>query len=231
MTTSAELREISAAHGLTWPEEYLTLADDGMVDASPTGAEIPLPGLPDSRSQLAVPIRAGHQLLGVLYVESALDLRFGYDDEDALVALAGGLGAAIQLLQHAPPEPPATLAPAAPPAATPVGPPLQVRHYAENHSIFLGPDYLIKGVAGAILWALLGDFIAHGRTAFSNRELRLDHRIRLPELSDNLEARLILLARRLVERQAPIRIEKTGRGCFALRVERPLALLELPPAG
>lgn len=42
MTTSAELREISAAHGLTWPEEYLKLADDGMVDASPTGAEIPL---------------------------------------------------------------------------------------------------------------------------------------------------------------------------------------------
>lgn len=42
MTTSAELREISAAHGLTWPEEYLTLADDGMVDMSPTGDEVPL---------------------------------------------------------------------------------------------------------------------------------------------------------------------------------------------
>ncbi len=193
--------------------------------------EIPLPGLPDSRSQLAVPIRAGHQLLGVLYLESALDLRFGYDDEDALVALAGGLGAAIQLLQHAPPEAPATAAPSTSPGAAPVGPPLRVRHYAENHSIFLGPDYLIKGVAGAILWVLLSDFAAHGRTAFSNRELRLDHRIRLPELSDNLEARLILLARRLVERQAPIRLEKTGRGCFALRVERPLELVEPPPAG
>ena len=51
--------------------------------------EIPLPGLAESRSQLAVPIAGGGRLLGVLYVESAEDLRFGYDDEDALVALAG----------------------------------------------------------------------------------------------------------------------------------------------
>ena len=196
--------------------------------------EIPLPGLAGSNSQLAVPIRAGARTLGVLYVESAQEQRFGYDDEDVMVSLAGGLGAAIQLLHHGPtdsrdevrasPRP----SPAAPSSA---GPPLQVRHFAENDSIFIDTDYLIKGVAGSILWALLSDHVETGRTAFSNRELRLDPRIRLPDISDNLEARLILLARRLIERNAPIRIEKTARGCFQLRVERRLQLAHVPPSG
>jgi len=98
-----------------------------------------------------------------------------------------------------------------------------VRHFEENDSIFLDDEYLIKGVAGAILWALVQDF-TKGRTRFTNRELRLDARIRLPDLSDNLEARLILLQKRLAEREACIRLEKTGRGQFRLAVTRPLQL-------
>ena len=42
MTTSTELREIAAACGRTWPKEYVTFADDGMVDMSSTGAEVRL---------------------------------------------------------------------------------------------------------------------------------------------------------------------------------------------
>ncbi|HEX5129413.1 MAG TPA: GAF domain-containing protein, partial [Usitatibacter sp.] len=61
-------------------------------------AEIPPPGLADARSQIAVPIEAFGELVGVLFADSPLDLRFGYDDEDALVALAGHLGAAIRVL-------------------------------------------------------------------------------------------------------------------------------------
>ncbi|WP_217638719.1 hypothetical protein [Frateuria terrea] len=83
-------------------------------------------------------------------------------------------------------------------------------------------------MAGAILWTLLRDHAESGRTAFANRELRVDPRIRLPELSDNLEARLILLERRLVERDACVRLEKTGRGRFRLCVNRPLQLVEVP---
>jgi adenylate cyclase len=202
-----------------------SLARSGL--ASPMETEIPLPGLAGSRSQLAVPIRAGQRAIGVVYVESPQDLRFGYDDEDALVALAGGLGAAIQLLQHAPAEH-AETAPPPPSRRSPAGPPLRVRHYAENDSVFVDDHYLIKGVAGSILWALLRDYADSGRTSFSNRELRLDPRIRLPDISDNLEARLILLGRRLVDHRAPIRIDKTGRGCFELRVERPLELADIP---
>lgn len=62
---------------------------------------IPFPGLPDARSRLALPVIGGGQLLGVLYVESPEDMRFGYDDEDALVAVAAQLGLAIHVLGHA----------------------------------------------------------------------------------------------------------------------------------
>lgn len=187
--------------------------------------EIPLPGLEASRSQLAVPILAGPRLFGVLYVESTRDLRFTYDDEDALVALAAQLGMSLRHLQET--AEPFDAAPAEPPApVAPAGPPLLVRHYAENCSVFFGDDYLIKGVAGSILWTLLRDYVERRRTAFTNRELRLDARIRLPDISDNLEARLLLLSRRLAERDAAVRIEKTGRGRFHLRVDRPVELLE-----
>ena len=82
--------------------------------------------------------------------------------------------------------------------------------------MFLDDDYLIKGVAGAIFWKLVRDYARGGRTEFTNRELRLDPTIRLPDISDNLEARLMLLQRRLAERAPFLRIEKTGRGRFRL---------------
>jgi len=103
-----------------------------------------------------------------------------------------------------------------------------VRHYLANNSVFVGDSYLIKGVAGAILGKLLREHTRQGRSDFTNRELRLDPALRLPDLSDNLEARLVLLQRRLAENCTNIRIEKTGRGRFRLRLERPIALEEIP---
>jgi adenylate cyclase len=187
--------------------------------------EIPLPGLAESRSQLAVPIIACQRMLGVLYVESPQDLRFTYDDEDALVSLAGQLGMAMHIMQSAAEH---ADEPRVEPAAQtqPKGAPLMVRHYAGNDSVFLGDDYLIKGVAGSIFWTLSRDYVDKNRSEFTNRELRLDPRIRLPDVSDNLEARLILLSKRLVERNASIRLEKTGRGRFRLSVDRPIRLIE-----
>jgi adenylate cyclase len=188
--------------------------------------EIPLPGLQESRSQLAVPITFGARLLGVLYVESPQDLRFTYEDEDALVALAAQLGMAIHLAEQVADIHDDSPAPGAvePPVG---GAPVTVRHYGVDDSVFLDDQYLIKGVAGAIFWSLVRQHTERGRTEFTNRELRLDPTIPLPDVSENLEARLILLQRRLADRCDCIHIEKTGRGRFRLQVERPLELVEV----
>ncbi|PKO48985.1 MAG: GAF domain-containing protein [Betaproteobacteria bacterium HGW-Betaproteobacteria-4] len=199
------------------------IAADGQADTLETA--IPLPGLPDAASQMAVPISVAGRLLGVLYVESVSDLHFGYDEEDALVAFAAQLGLAI--VHHQPaddlPDEPAASEEAAPAVA---GTPLTIRHFAATDSVFIDDDYLIKGVAGAILWVLLSDFAERRRTSFTNKGLRVDPRIRLPGVSDNLEARLVLLQRRLEERDAGIRLTKTGRGRFSLAVDHPLQLVE-----
>ncbi len=185
-------------------------------------APLASPGLAEPRSQLAVPMLAGPLLIGVLYLESPFDLRFGHEDEDAMMALATHLGSALQMMQAGPGGAGEGVAGGLAPGGADV---LLVRHFAENDSIFLGDDYLIKGVAGSIFAALVADYIANERTEFTNRALRLDTRIRLPDLSDNLEGRLLLLARRLAERGAGILIEKTGRGRFRLCSERPLKLV------
>jgi putative methionine-R-sulfoxide reductase with GAF domain len=207
-----------------------TQAMRSSLDASapdfPAVAEIPYPGLAQPHSQLAVPIQNGGRILGVLFVESTQELQFSYEDEDALVAVAAHLGAVVELMQAAND---AADAAAAPPAhalgAAAAAAPLVVRHFSANDSIFLGDSYLIKGVAGAILWKLLRDHRQLGRTEFSNRELRLDPALRLPDVSDNLEARLLLLQRRLAEQGGGVRMEKTGRGRFRLVLSRPVELV------
>ena len=192
-------------------------------DAPPLrGMDIPYPGLPEPHSQVAVPLLSAGRLLGVLFAESPEDMRFGFEDEDLLVAIAGQLAAAIDLLQAAPDAPEPLPAPAVAPPVS--GSALRVRHFAANDSVFINDDYLIKGVAGAIVWKLLRDHQHTGRVDFTNRELRLDPALRLPDVADNLEARLLLLQRRLQENCPHIHIEKTGRGRFRLCVLRPVVL-------
>ncbi len=181
--------------------------------------EIPLPGLAMPGSQMAVPIMAGADLLGVLFAESQDDLRFTYDDEDALATIATQLGMTMRLLGDT--SGAGDEAPAPEAKAAVAGQPVTIRHYRVDDSVFIDQDYLIKGVAGAIMWKLVSDFVERGRSEFTNRELRLDPAIGLPSVSENLEARLILLQRRLGERCSFIRIEKTGRGRFRLVADRP----------
>ena len=201
---------------------------DSMAGAGLPATEIPYPGLAQPHSQLAVPMVSGGRLLGVLFVESPLDLRFGFEDEDILVALANQLAASIDLMQAStecgdtPPAPTAAVR-----SAAARGPALKVRHFSANDSVFLNDAYLIKGVAGAILCKLLRDHLSHGRTEFSNRELRLDPGLGLPDVSDNLEARLLLLQRRLQEHGPDLRLEKTGRGRFRLQLARPVELVRV----
>ncbi|OYY93675.1 MAG: GAF domain-containing protein [Hydrogenophilales bacterium 28-61-23] len=195
------------------------------ADGEALETEIPFPGLAEAGSQLAVPLMLGDRLLGVLYVESPLEQRFTYEDEDALVVLAAHLALSIDFLSRAaehPAEASAKLIAVA--VSEPHGIPVQIRHFPADNSVFVDNQYLIKGVAGAIIWKLLREQAETGRAEFTNRELRLDASLKLPDVTDNLDARLILLQRRLAERCAFLAIEKTGRGRFRLNVTRPLQL-------
>lgn len=204
----------------------------GVIDelglAQAASAEIPLPGLPSPRSQLAVPLRARSRIVGALFAESLHDQFFGYDDEDALMLLAGQLGALLGSL-HADDlrlRQPAGSAPVAAAHRAAGAPALRLRRHAKDNSVFADDEYLIRGVAGAILWKLAREHVQSGRVEFSNRELRAAaEELRLPEVDDNLEVRLVLLQRRLAERGGPLQIEKTGRGRFRFVVGRRLELV------
>lgn len=187
---------------------------------------IPLPGLAEPRSQLAIPLVNSGRTLGVIYLESDKDLAFDYEDEDLLESFAQLVAAQMQLVNSKLAEQPPPEAGECPltDEQTPVGPPVNIRYFPADQSVFLGEDYLIKGVAGAIFWLLVQEYCSQGRTRFTNRELRLSADLRLPDIADNLEARLTLLQKRLQERHACVQMHKCGRGRFSIQVKTPLVL-------
>ncbi|OWU83906.1 histidine kinase [Oceanicola sp. 22II-s10i] len=184
---------------------------------------IPFPGLPNPGSQIALPLRSGSRLLGVLFAETEQVMRFDHEVEDALAVIAMHLGARIAqfLRDDADDEEPVE------PEARPAEGSVALRFHPHDQSVFLDNDYLIKGVAGAILWRLVREHADTGRTEFTTRELRLDASLRLPAHAENLDARLILLRKRLEERGACLRIEKSGRGRFRLNILCGLSLMEM----
>ncbi|WP_212751860.1 GAF domain-containing protein [Roseovarius arcticus] len=198
--------------------------DHGLDGADAT--EIPYPGLASPESQIAVPMHMRGRIAGILFAESVEPMRFRYDDEDALVLVAARLGEIMASGLDS-----IKVGDKIQPMAKAIARPVHVRHYGVDNSVFIDNDYLIKGVAGAIFWKLVGEHALTGRSEFSNRELRLDPALRLPEFSENLEARLVLLQRRLVERACPIRLEKAGRGRLRLCVPGALILEDVPADG
>ncbi|MGZ4709652.1 MAG: pyridoxamine 5'-phosphate oxidase family protein [Acidimicrobiales bacterium] len=201
------------------------------------GYSMPVPGLVDAESRVAVPAIALGQLVGVLSVDSHEQVAFTSADEAYLGVVASMLANAVEIERAQERAAEDDLGPGGRPGAgSAVGTEdatatsTRVRFFAVDGSTFLDDDYLIKGVAGRILWSLLRHHHDEGRVEFTNREVRLDPTLELPEFRDNFESRLILLKRRLEERGAPIRIEKTGRGRFRLQVDAPLRLEAIHPA-
>jgi adenylate cyclase len=199
-----------------------------------SATEIALPGLASVASQLGAPSMVANRLLGVLVVESEQLGAFTAVDENLLTVVAHVIASAIELdrvagrtgppLLTAPPNPGAEDLKRAESVSA-----ATFRYFPADGSTFIDSEYLIKGVAGRILWRLLNDYQEEGRTELTNREVRLDRSLELPVYRDNLESRLVLLQRRLEERQAPVRIRKTGRGRFRLQLESALALELIDP--
>jgi predicted pyridoxine 5'-phosphate oxidase superfamily flavin-nucleotide-binding protein len=220
---AAERCEPLRIGGLHQMKKYARSIRQGYEDAGVgPGHEMPVVEISGVQSRIVVPAMARGELVGVLVAESRRPVAFGAADEHVLGVVAALLAGAIEHLraiERDDPEelgvPPAVAPPAV--APRPEGE-LAVRFFPVDGSVFLDGEYLIKGVAGRILWSLLQQYVADGRVDFTNRELRLDPTLDLPGFKDNLESRLILLKRRLDERETPIRIEKTGRGRFRLAV-------------
>jgi adenylate cyclase len=177
---------------------------------------VAFPGMPDARSQIAIPMTAQAAVRGVLFIESCKPFAFTRDDEAALAIVARAAALALALVEHAGED---ATSEAAKVRSCAEGRPFNVIHHAYDDSVFVDEQYVIKGVAGRLLMFMLGIYARDGRCDFTNRELRLAPAIRLPDVKDNLETRLLLLRRRLDEKASPIRLLRTGRGRVALAVK------------
>lgn len=191
--------------------------------------EIPLTGLPDAESYLAMPLVVGDRLIGVLAVESRKRLAFDDWDEAFLEIVANQVAFAIEnvVREERDTEDDLDDAPAPRPSALTFKT-KRLRFFKGEETLFVGDDYLIRNVPAKILWKLVREHVATGRTQFSNRELRSDSFIDLPALRDNLESRLVLLRKRLVDKCPEIQLVPTGRGRFQLAVSAPITLEEQP---
>lgn len=193
------------------------------AQADPT--HLALPGLANAESSLAVPLLRGERCLGVLCFQSPAPGAFTAATEKAVLIVARHLAAMLAALGVEPKEVEVSA------KRGPLGGRAlvtRIKFFELDGSIFIDDEYLIKGVAGRILWRVLSNYETDERDEFSSKEIRLDPAVGLPALKDNLEARLIALRKRLDERTSALRIEKTGRGRFRLEVSRELVLERRP---
>jgi adenylate cyclase len=196
----------------------------------PVRPEIPLPGLPDAQSALIIPLTVEDRLLGVIATESRDPLAFGEWDEAYFGIIANQIALGIDRVMDSPEtverESPAAVRIETPAIAAVPRPRHTLTYFRDDDCVFLDDDYLIRNVPGRILWKLLREWRTQGRTAFTNRELRLDRSLGLPEVKDNLESRLILLKNRLREKCPALQIQSTGRGRFSLAIAADFEMIE-----
>jgi adenylate cyclase len=205
----------------------VTLRSEGQ----PLRPEIPLPGLKDAQSYLALPLEVQERLIGVLALESRNPAAFASWHEAFLGIVAAQVAGGIDRLASPDlPEDAPLPAPPPKPAPRPSRRRREIVFYQNDDCVFVDGEYLIRNVPGRILWKILRTHGSSGRCEFSNRELRLDPALGLPAIKDNLESRLILLRKRLEQKCPDIRLPPRGRGRFGIELDCDLALDERPSA-
>lgn len=227
--TAAERRQASRVTGVEEGLRYGRAARRSLESAGLTaGLEIPLPGLSGVQASLVIPLWVEDELIGALSAESRDPMAFD-DWHEAYLELIGNqvaLGIARMIEVDAGESEPVESVSS--PALTPPADPGRRRfsYYRKDECLFLDDDYLIRNVPAKIMWKLLQEWKGSGRVDFTNRELRLDDSLGLPELRDNLESRLILLRKRLDQKCSDVKIVPTGRGRFSLVVPPNIELQE-----
>ncbi len=200
---------------------------EAMGGSETVAKEIPLPGLSGACAQIGVPLLSRGRLLGVLAVESADPLAFMPREDTLLTILAAQCATGIEQLSRDMDESSAPTPVRAEPAPSQY--PRRARRFCFFHRddcVFVDGEYLIRNVPGRILWRLLSQHHEEGRSEFTNRELRMDSWLGLPEVKDNLESRLILLRKRLEQKCPDIRLVPRGRGRFAVETDSAITLSE-----
>lgn len=201
--------------------------------------DIKMPGLPDAKSVLAIPLSVGDRLVGVLSAEDRDPMRFGEWHEAYLQIVGNQIALGIDRMASMDVDAGAS------PGRSPEGkkekgraeregkitPPAAEKtrtlvYYRKDEAIFVDGEYLIRNIPARILWKLLDESLRTGRTEFTNREVRLDEALGLPPVKDNFESRLILLRHRLQEKCPDVQIVSTGRGRFALRTGAAIKMIE-----
>jgi adenylate cyclase len=190
--------------------------------------DIPLPGLADARSVLAIPLISGDRLVGVLAAESRDPMRFGEWHEAYLQIIGNHIALGIDRMSDRIAEGEANPIAMVPHVPSPQPAPKRrtLTYYKKDEAIFVDGEYLIRNVPARILWKLLDEAQRTGRTEFTNREVRLDESLGLPPVKDNFESRLILLRHRLQEKCPDVQIVPTGRGRFALQTGAAIEMIE-----
>lgn len=229
--TVAKERKLLRMAGLDGSLRYgRAIRRETMKSAQEVRPEIPLPGLVDAQSVLVIPLTVGNRLIGVVSAESRDPMAFSDWHEAYLEVVANQIALGIDRMIDRDEEEERDAAPVVAQHVVQAAPPETARrkvvYYRNDDCIFVDDEYLVRNVPGRILWKLLGEWQQRGRTEFSNRELRLDESLGLPEVKDNLESRLILLRHRLQEKCPDLRMVSTGRGKFALEVNANLELVE-----
>lgn len=197
---------------------------DGVVDAALNGLRRELGmrharfvegrdaehGAAGGHGQLTATIAVRGEVRGALCAVSGAPYAARGEDEAGLALIGAHVGATLALLEAWP-------APSAPAPDAPRG--SRIVYYRYDDSVFIDGQYAIKGLAGRLLYYMLEQHQQSGRTEFSNREIRLAMQLHLLEEKDNLETRLLLLRRRLDEKNLPVRLLRSGRGCLALHLD------------
>ena len=147
----------------------------------------------DVESRFAVPAISAGQLVGVIVVKSHDIVAFDEDDQRLLAVVTSILAGSIEVLRTDVPEVHSSAkafpARTAPPAADD-SERIQVRFFDADGSVFVGSEYVIKGVAGRLLWRLLNLHQTSGHVEFTNKELPFDPTLKLPTSTTTSRAAL-----------------------------------------